>query len=218
MHEKCVETPYGSIQADHIVVCTDRFLPDLGKLTSEIYQVQTFLMMSAPLSDDQVRQLFPNRNLMVWDTDLIYHYFRLGRDNRLMLGGATLWSTYASKAHYHNRHMYTLLSRYFTRKFPQLSINFEYMWPGLIGVTKDIMPIAGPENASSSLYYVSGAAGLPWAAALGRYAAESILDGRNDLDHYFSPQRKFFIGKGLQSVLGKKLSFALSNFSVVGTL
>ena len=63
-----------------------------------------------------------------------------------------------------------------------------------------------------SLYYVSGAAGLPWAAALGVYSAESIVNKRNDLDDVFSPDRHFTLGPTVQKILGTKLTFALSNF------
>jgi gamma-glutamylputrescine oxidase len=213
-----VHTSCGSVEADHIILCTDRFTPDLGKLTSEMYHVQTILMMSAPLSDAEIRQLFPRGNLMVWDTDLIYHYFRICQNNRLLLGGASLLLTYAKKAHHDSAFVYRSLNRYVKKKFPQLTVNFEYMWPGLIGITKDIMPIAGRDEKQPSIYYVVGSVGLPWAAALGNYAADSILNGRTDFDKYFSPQRSFFIGPVLQKVLGKRISFALSNFSVVGTL
>ena len=66
-------------------------------------------------------------------------------------------------------------------------------------------------DAEPLLYYVSPAAGLPIAAALGRYSAENLLDGNNDLDSYFSPYRSFPIGGTVQSIIGTKLAFALSN-------
>lgn len=103
-------------------------------------------------------------------------------------------------------------------KFEGVDIHFEYLWPGLIGITKDIMPIAGHIETRSPIYVIAGAAGLPWAAALGNYSAESIVDGKCDFDAEFSPYRKFPIGRGLQKILGTPLAFAISNFSVVGTL
>ena len=74
------------------------------------------------------------------------------------------------------------------------------------------MPVAGPDKQYPNVYYVSGAAGLPWAAALGAYSAESIVNKRNDLDDVFCPDRKFALGAGVQKILGTKLTFALSNF------
>ena len=42
-----VETAHGhKIKAQYIIVCVDRFLPELKKLEQDIYHVQTFLMIS----------------------------------------------------------------------------------------------------------------------------------------------------------------------------
>lgn len=214
IHPDGVDTVYNSVKAKKIIVCIDKFLPDLGILPYEIYHAQTFLMMSSPLSDIQVRQIFPDRTLMVWDTDLIYSYYRLTGDNRLLLGGSSLLYTYASQENHHNLHVIKKLTDYFRKKFPSLAIHFEYVWPGLIGLTKDIMPLAGYDSEHPNIYYIGGCAGLPWAAALGNYCVEQYLEQRNDYDKFFSPQRKFFLGRTFQKIFGTKLTFALCNYKV----
>ena len=60
-------------------------------------------------------------------------------------------------------------------------------------------------------YYVAGATGLPWAAALGKYLAEKAVSSRSDLDPYFSSSREFPWPAGLRRILGTRLSFALSH-------
>lgn len=207
-----VETPFGFVTADLIVVCIDQFITQLKKLMNEIYHVQTFLMMSSPLRPEQIQALFPDKPCMVWDTSLIYNYFRLAQDNRLMLGGAQLSSTYARQEEHHNQAIVKKLTSYFNNKFPQVDVTFDYIWPGLIGITKDIIPLAGRDEHQSNLYYITGAAGLPWAAALGVYSAESCIDKRDDLDEVFSPYRSFALGSTIQKILGTRLTFALSNF------
>jgi glycine/D-amino acid oxidase-like deaminating enzyme len=92
-----------------------------------------------------------------------------------------------------------------------LELQFEQFWPGLIGLSKDIAPIAGRDKKYPSIYYIAAAAGLPIAAALGNYCADHIVDNRDDLKDYFSPYRKFPIGGFMQRIIGTKLSFALSN-------
>lgn len=198
------------IEAEHIVVCVDRFLPQLGMLCDDVYHVQTFVMASTPLSDKQVKQIFPERSCMVWDTELIYNYFRLTKDKRLLLGGSDLFSTYLDEKHNYHR-IVRKLTNYLDRTFPHNGIQFEYMWPGLIGLSKDIGPIAGRDKDNKHIYYVAAAAGLPIAATLGRYAIEHLFAGRTDLDACFDPYRKFPIGGFAQKILGTKLSFALSN-------
>lgn len=209
--EHSVTTPFGTISADQIVLCTDRYTPQLGKLTYDLYHAQTTLLLSAPLTDAQVAAIFPRGPLMTWDTDLIYQYWRIVGDNRLLIGGSTILQTYASKAIHDNRTLYKKLTSYFKEKFPQVTPQFEYMWPGLIGVSKDILPLVGKDAQQKNLYYVVAAAGLPWAASLGSYAADAVIDNRSDLDEYFSPYRQFTFGPTAQKLLGTRLTFALSH-------
>lgn len=206
-----ITTPYATITADYIIICCDRFVPQLGLLTQQVYHAQTFVMLSSPLPAEQVSSLFPNRPFMAWDSELIYNYFRLTHDNRFLLGGGDFVSTYAAQEKHNYSSIVTKLTNYLKKMFPQLSVQFEYVWPGLIGLSKDIAPLAGSDKHSPHIYYVTACAGLPIAAALGRYSAEQLIDGNKSLDAYFSPYRKFPLGGITQKILGTKLSFALSN-------
>lgn len=206
------QTTYGQVDAEIIVVCADRFALQLGILKKDVYHAQTFLMISAPLTNQQVKSIFPDEPLMVWDTDLIYTYFRLTGDNRLMVGGGSIFSTYDSKENHNMDFIVKKLTGYIKVRFPQVSLVFEYMWPGLIGISKDIVPIADFVPGSSSVYCVSAAAGLPWAAALGRYSADRIIDNNTEFDSYFSLARTSGFNNTLQSFVGTKITFAVSNF------
>lgn len=205
-----INTLHARVTADHIVVCADRFIPTLKKLMQQIYHVQTFLLMSQPLTDEQMQIIFPGSNYMVWDTELVYNYYRLS-GKRLLLGGGSVLNTYNANETHNSAYMYKKLTHYLKRQFPQLTIQFEHIWPGLIGVSKDIAPILGADKDDASLFYIGAAAGLPVAASLALYAADHIVDGADDLKDYFCPYRAFPIGGMVQSVLGNKLSFALSN-------
>ncbi|MCX5922001.1 MAG: FAD-binding oxidoreductase [Candidatus Dependentiae bacterium] len=207
-----VEVQGVEIQADHIVVCADYATTELGKLNHEVYHVQTFVMASSPLTDAQVHQIFPQEPCMVWDTDLVYQYYRLVQENRLVLGGASMFSTYFPYAQHDDLSIQRKLINYIERKFPQVKFNFQYMWPGLIGVSKDIVPVAGFDPEIPSIYYVAGTAGLPWAAALGNYSAERIVDNNSTMDDFFLPTRPYPLPKFLQYIVGKPITFALSNF------
>lgn len=215
--DKLVTTTHYKIQAEHIIVCTDRFTPLLNVLADKLYQVQTFILLSAPLTTAQIGAIFPDRPLMVWDTDLIYHYFRLTGENRLILGGANILYTYTNHETHRTR-VPRQLMRYFNAKFPQVSPQFEYVWPGLIGVSKDLLPIAGFDATMPSVYYVAAATGLPWAAALGHHSAERIVNNNRSYDEALSPYRSFPLGSGIQCVLGKQLTFALSHFLTAGSI
>ena len=206
-----LKTQHATITADSIIICADRFLPQLGFLTKEVYHAQTFLMISQSLSQDEIALLYPHKNYLAWDTDLIYSYFRVARNNRLLLGGGSMLTTLSSDEQHNYRPIIKKLTNYFKDKFPQVNVQFEYVWPGLIGLSKDTAPLAGRDKQKPYIYFISAVAGLPIAAALGTYSAEHIIEGRDDLDSYFSPYRSFFIGGFTQTLLGKKISFGISN-------
>jgi len=200
------------IHADRIVVCVDYKTASLQKLKTELYHAQTFVMMSAPLTDKQIQHIFPNDMYMVWDTDLVYQYYRLVQDNRLVMGGASMFSSFWPYERHNASGIYRKLNRYMKHKFPQVDLDFQYMWPGLIGVSKDIMPIAGFDERNESIYYLAGVAGLTWAAALGNYCVERIIDNKDYLDDIFSPTRNFPLPGFAQYIIGKPATFAISNF------
>src|SRR3989338_8944929 len=206
-----VFTNSGRITAEHIIVCADRFIPDFGVFKKEIYHVQTFLGITKPLSSEQVKKIFPNDALMVWDTDLVYNYFRKTSDNRLLIGGGDLLYTYAHNVTKNTARFGRRLKNYIRKKFPSNNIEMEFLWPGMLGVSKDLLPIIGPDENNNSVFYVGAATGLPWAAALGGYAADHLLSGRNEFDEDFSPKRHFVIGPRIQSLLSTPATYALSH-------
>ncbi len=71
--------------------------------------------------------------------------------------------------------------------------------------------MAGGDKDKLYLFYVTVATGLPIVAALGKYSVDNLIDGNRDFDIYFSPYRKFPISSIAQSILGNKLTFAISN-------
>jgi gamma-glutamylputrescine oxidase len=209
--ENGIETPQGSVRAAAVILCTDRFLPALGLARREIYHAQTFLGISERLSRPEIDRIFPRGPLMVWDTDLTYKYFRMTGDERLLIGGGTLLNTYSRHEKHRPDQVVRRLTRYLAARFPYLRVKFNACWPGLIGISKDFAPVVGCHPHYSSVHFAAGAAGLPWAAALGRYLAEKVLDGRSDVDAVLGVHRRFPIGPRLQAVLGAPSAFAVSH-------
>jgi gamma-glutamylputrescine oxidase len=211
LQEHEVTTLHARIKTKYIVICTDRFIPTLGKLTKEIYHVQNFLLASETLTSDVIQKIFPQKRLMVCDTELVYNFYRMTGD-RLLIGGGSLFNFYNASESFHSNFMYKKLTNYIKNTFPSIEIQFEQMWPGLIGVSKDVAPLAGPDKDSPFIYYIGAAAGLPFAAMLGNYCADYMLDGADNLKNYFSPYRKFPVDGIIQTVLGTKATFAISDW------
>lgn len=209
--DNIVLTQYAKIKAKYIIFCVDKYLPKFNILKDKIYQTQAFLTLSNPLSNSQVKEIFPDKPYMCWDTELVYNYFRLVDNNRLLIGGSSIWDIYSDTLDYNNIRMFKKLTNYIDSTF-KTNIKFDYFWSGLLGITKDIVPIAGQDKDNPNIYYISGATGLPWAAGLGEYSAKKLIDNIDAYDQIFDPYRKFKISGCIQTILGKKLTFALSNY------
>ena len=207
-----IATAEGRIDAEKILLCTDRFAPDLGVEKSDVYHAQTALILSEPLSTELLASIFPDGPLLVWDTDLIYQYFRPAGGNRLLAGGGLLSRTYARQEH-HDLDIPNHLRSYLESKFPQLQgTRFTHWWPGLIGITRDLLPIAGVSSKHASHFVALCAAGLPWSVLSGQTAARVAIEGSAPLAEFFQPGRTFTEFDSLQPVLTKPPTFAISNY------
>lgn len=199
------------VSAGHVILCADRCIPDLSPLDDPIGQIQTFLAISKPLRDDQVRKVFPAAPLMAWDSKLTYNYFRLTGEQRLLVGGADLWHTYARHERQDPVRNLRPLSDFVARTFPGLDVSWDHVWPGMLGISKDFLPVAGTDAGIPSLSYIGAAAGLPWAAALGRQVGRSLSSGRADTFPEFSPYRRAVRGAFLNRVLTRRGALALAH-------
>ncbi len=199
------------VSAGHVILCADRHIPDLSPLEDQIGRIQTFLAISKPLRDDQVRRVFPSAPVMAWDSKLTYNYFRLTGEQRLLVGGANLWHAYARRERHDPERNLRRLAEFVTRTFPGLAASWDHVWPGMVGVSKDFLPVAGTDAEDPSLTYIGAAAGLPWAAALGRHVGRSIATGRADAFPEFSPYRRAVRGSLLNHVLTRRGALALAH-------
>ena len=209
--DRGIETPRGTVTAATVAVLTDHELPALGLATRAVHHVRSFLSISRPLGVAELRAVFPADRLMVWDTGLVYDYFRLTGDGRLLFGGADLRSMYSRDERRASERIAARLRHRMSTHFPAVKVEIEHLWSGLIGVSPDFGPIAGRRDGKPAVVFAGAGAGLPWAAALGHYLADKITAGRDELDDVFSPNRPFAISPHLQRLLGKPAAFAASH-------
>ena len=113
-------THAGSVTADSIIIAVDKMDPAISPLAHEAFHAQTFLSVTEPLTDRELRILFPSgEQMQCWDSKLVYSYFRLTGDNRLLLGGGTPVTTYLRDA-YNNPRVIRKIIKDFRSHFPEL--------------------------------------------------------------------------------------------------
>lgn len=205
--ESCVSTSHGTVRSARIFFCADRDLAKVGHARAAAYHAQTFLAATDP---GGAEKLFPHGDLLVWDTDLIYHYFRRTADNRLLLGGGLLRKTYTPPSE--PDVILGSFQKYLRERLPAMAdVTFSHVWSGLIGVTKDFLPVAGGDAVHPTHFYAGCAAGIPWSVLAARCAVEMAVDGASEFQRFFDPHRAFTDLDVLQPVLRKPATFALSH-------
>ena len=210
-----VRTHGGSITADSIIVCSDKLQPAFTPYADNVFHAQTFLTISAPLTDREAAGLFPGDPLQCWDSDLVYSYWRLTGQQRILLGGGSALTTYANHAVTSPRVAERVVAD-FRKKFPALGkVEFLQYWPGLIDMTRDLFPTVLRDERAPWMHFVLGCVGLPWAAFCGDFAARHTLDTGAQQDDiyykYFRPDRRFLLPLWAEHVLGKPIVFSLNN-------
>jgi len=216
LEDHTVHTHAGSITADHIIVAVDKLEPSISPLSAEVFHAQTFLSVSEPLNDRELKILFPSgEQMQCWDSKLVYTYFRLTKDNRLLLGGGSALTTFLKDA-YNNPGIIRRVIEDFYSHFPELkSLSFRQFWPGQIDTTRDLLPTIVRPKDQPHIRFIFGCVGIPWAAFTGTFAARNVLgDADAEYDkyfNYFSNERDFWLPASLGNIIGKPLLFSLSN-------
>ncbi|HTL97634.1 MAG TPA: FAD-binding oxidoreductase [Holophagaceae bacterium] len=215
LKDHTVTTHKGSITADQIIFCIDKPAERICSYEPEVYHAQTFLCISEPLEGEEAARLFPDGPLQCWDSDLVYTYWRLTGDQRLLLGGGSMLTTFAKGYRAKPDVIESVIAR-FKEKFPYLeNLSFIQYWPGLIDCTRDLMPTLVREPERPWVHWVLGCVGLPWATFCGDFAARHAFESECQDDHryykYFAEARGFLVPTWLEPLMGKQMVFSLNN-------
>jgi gamma-glutamylputrescine oxidase len=206
------QTHLGSVSAEQFIVCVDKMKKSFSPIAEQTYHAQTFLCISEPLEEADITAMFPQGELQCWDSRLVYSYYRLTGDRRLLLGGGSAVTTFSPADVTSPRIINSVISD-FKKRFPKMKhVEFIQYWPGRIDTTKDIMPIVDWFD-SENIQYVLGCVGLPWAAFCGTYAARRLFAPHTCEEYcrYLGANRGFLIPPWLQRIVGKMISFSINN-------
>ncbi len=146
-----VITEHGSVSADFVVIAGNAYHYLERKLRGIMFPVNSFIIASEPLSNEQVSSINPN-DLAVCDPNYILEYFRLSADKRLLFGGRCNYFGGDPEVIKQN-----LVPR-MLKIYPQLSkLKFDYAWGGAIGVPVNRVPQIG--RLSPNIFYAQGYSG-----------------------------------------------------------
>ena len=166
-----VTTPRGRIDARALVLATNAYTSsDAERLAPrharEMVPVTSWQMATQPIPENLRRIILPERNA-VSDTRGELRFMRYDARHRLITGGALLGQ------HNAEQRLRPVLAQRLAATFPELaslpgSVQFDYVWNGTIGMTRDDMPHV----------HMLGPDGYAWVGCNGRAVGLSIAIGR----------------------------------------
>ncbi|SLN27758.1 Gamma-glutamylputrescine oxidoreductase [Roseovarius albus] len=205
-------TDAAQISAKRLVVATNGYssddLPDW--LRNRYLPTQSNILVTRPLSDDEIATQGWTSHQMCHDYRTLLHYFRLMPNKQMLFGmRGGMFSSSGADAR-----MYKTIRRHFDTMFPAWAhVETPYSWNGLISMAQDLTPYAGPipelPGAYTALcYHGNGVAMGSYAGAL---LADQMQGKTGDLLHpkvMHSPHKKFPLGRLRRATLWPVYAYA----------
>ncbi len=162
-----VRTERGEVAANALVLATNAYTGEIARglapqIAREIVPVLSWQMATAPLSDNVRCTILPGRPAMS-DTHGELYFARYDARHRLVTGGALLNPVNGAAR------LRPYITARLQRLFPQIgSVQFDYVWNGAIGMTRDYLP----------RFHKLGPNGYVWAGCNGRAVGLAVALGR----------------------------------------
>jgi glycine/D-amino acid oxidase-like deaminating enzyme len=167
----------GRVEAARVALTTGAHTNLLWRLRQWVVPVYDYVLMTEPLSRDQLASIGWAQRQGMADAGNQFHYYRLTADNRILWGGYDA-VYYAGgriqRAYDQRRETFTLLAEHFLATFPQLhGVRFTHQWGGVIDTCSRFCAFFGSAYGGR-LAYACGYTGLGVGAT--RFGARVLLD------------------------------------------
>ena len=149
-----ITTPKGVIVADAVLLATGASTKGpFAWLRRRIVPMGSFIVVTKPLTAEQVRRLMPGRRNCT-TTRNVGNYFRMTADDRLIFGGRARFALSSPRSDVKSG---AILEAGIARIFPELAdVPIDYTWGGIVDLTQDRIPRAGERDG---IFYSVGYSG-----------------------------------------------------------
>lgn len=172
-----VVTASGTITAQRVALATNAFAPLLAGLRFHTVPVWDYVLMTEPLSAEQLDAIGWSNRQGISDSGNQFHYYRLTEDNRILWGGYDAIYHFGRRikpAYEHRDETYQALATNFFTTFPQLDgLRFSHRWGGVIDTCTRFCAFFGTSHRGR-VAYATGYTGLGVGAS--RFGANVMLD------------------------------------------
>lgn len=134
-----VYTHHGQVVAPKVLLGTNAFASGHRKIRSRVAAIRDRIVMTEPLSDEQMDRIGWKSRQGVYDTRTQLNYSRLTKDNRILFGGRLGYFFNNNTDPASDREssvVFERLAGVFFKTFPQLEdVRFTHAWSGPIALT-----------------------------------------------------------------------------------
>ncbi len=200
-----LETSFGQLTASKVVVATNGYSSeDLPKwLAGRYLPAQSTVLVTRPLTDDELAAQGWTSDQMAFDTRNLLHYFRLMPDRRFLFGmrGGLMSSPSAE----HAARKRTRAD--FDKMFPAWrAVPSTHTWSGMVCLARNRVPFVGPVPEQPGMF--AGLAyhgnGVAMGSYSGRLLADLAMDAIPDLPYppqMRQPMARFPLGRARRVIM-----------------
>lgn len=140
-----IKTPEAQIKADKVVITTNAYSFFYKPLKNKQTPIFTYVIITEPLKDDHFRSIGWKGREGIEDSRNFVHYYRLTKDNRILMGGRDIGLSYNYDLNKdHNESIFKKLKEDLIKTFPSLkNVKIDFTWGGPVSATLDFAPVIG---------------------------------------------------------------------------
>ncbi len=188
-----LRTPGGTVSAEKIVLATNAYSHLIPELRSKQAPVFTHMVVTAPLSAQQLGTIGWDKREGIEDARNLVHYFRLTADNRLAMGGSDVSLAYGRDLdHDLNMRVFRDLEHDVVRLFPGLhGIAYTHRWGGPVSVPTQMVPDIGHLGDARAWYSLGCMGhGVSLTHLNGKTLADLLCERKTDLTSVWFVNRR----------------------------
>jgi glycine/D-amino acid oxidase-like deaminating enzyme len=168
-----LDTARGVVTAEKLILATNGYTDNLWPgLRRSIVPVFSAIAATEPLPDALVRSIMPSRSSL-YEIGNITVYYRIGTDNRLLMGGRSVQGdvTAPERLHY--------LTNYAVRLWPALrGVRWTHGWSGQLAYTPDHYPHIHEPDKNVLVCLGYNGRGVAMSSAMGPELARRVMGGK----------------------------------------
>ncbi|MEK6899032.1 MAG: FAD-binding oxidoreductase [Nanoarchaeota archaeon] len=170
-------TPKALINFKEVILATDSSLR-----SNKIKKITSTIIITNPLTKEQLKNISMVPKKIIWDSKIIYHYLKITKDNRILLGyGDKRVHKKHTKIDPHKPHIIRI-KKFLKKLFPQLKTDIEYAWSGCFGITDNKIPLI---ERNQNHIMIGGAASQVMCVMASKYLAEKLTNRKSKMEEFF---------------------------------